>query len=65
MKSAFARRCVLATADSLRRVACQPELARMQASEGWTTDMFVEVIYNELAAKTRLRQGSGGQEGKK
>ena len=31
----------------------------------WTTDMFVEVIYNELAAKTRLRQGSGGQEGKK
>jgi glyoxylase-like metal-dependent hydrolase (beta-lactamase superfamily II) len=24
----------------------------------WTTDMFVEVIYNEL---TRLRQGSGGQ----
>jgi hypothetical protein len=37
----------------------------MQASEGWTTDMFVEVIYNELAAKTRLRQCSGGQEGKK
>jgi len=31
----------------------------------WTTDMFVEVVYNELAAKTRLRQGSGGQEGKK
>lgn len=31
----------------------------------WTTDMFVEVIYNELAAKPRLRQGSGGQEGKK
>jgi len=31
----------------------------------WTTDMFVEVIYNELAAKTRLRQRSGGQEGKK
>ena len=31
----------------------------------WTTDMFVEVVYNELAAKTRLRQGSGAQEGKK
>lgn len=31
----------------------------------WTTDMFVEVVYNELAAKPRLRQGSGGQEGKK
>ena len=31
----------------------------------WTTDMFVEVVYNELAAKTRLRQGPGGQEGKK
>jgi cyclase len=31
----------------------------------WTTDMFVEVVYNELSAKTRLRQGSGGQEGKK
>jgi glyoxylase-like metal-dependent hydrolase (beta-lactamase superfamily II) len=31
----------------------------------WTTNMFVEVIYNELAAKTGLRQGSGGQEGKK
>jgi cyclase len=31
----------------------------------WTTDMFVEVIYNELAAKTRLRQGSGRHEGKR
>jgi cyclase len=31
----------------------------------WTTDMFVEVVYNELAAKARVRQGSGGQEGKK
>jgi glyoxylase-like metal-dependent hydrolase (beta-lactamase superfamily II) len=31
----------------------------------WTTDMFVEVVYNELSAQTRLRQGSGGQEGKK
>ena len=51
MKSAFARICVLATADSLRQVACQPKLTPMQASEGWTTDMFVEVIYNELAAK--------------
>jgi len=28
----------------------------MQASEGWTTDMFVEVIYNELAAKKGKRQ---------
>jgi hypothetical protein len=36
-------------------VACQPKLARMQASEGWTTDMFVEVIYNELAAKKGKR----------
>ena len=51
MKSAFAKTCGLATADSLRRVACQPKLARLQASEGWTTEMFVEVIYNELAAK--------------
>ncbi len=31
----------------------------------WTTDMFVEVVYNELAAKTRLRQGSGGHDRKK
>ena len=31
----------------------------------WTTDMFVDVVYNELMAKARLRQGSGGQEGKK
>jgi len=23
----------------------------MEASEGWTTDMFVEVIYNELASQ--------------
>jgi glyoxylase-like metal-dependent hydrolase (beta-lactamase superfamily II) len=30
----------------------------------WTTDMFVEVVYNELAAKPRLRQGSGSQESK-
>ena len=51
MKSAFAEICVSATADSLRRVACQPKLARKHPSEGWTTDMFVEVIYNELAAK--------------
>jgi glyoxylase-like metal-dependent hydrolase (beta-lactamase superfamily II) len=34
-------------------------------SGSWTTDMFVEVVYNELAARKGARQGSGGQEGKK
>ena len=51
MRSAFADTCVSATADSLRCVACRPKLARKHASEGWTTEMFVETIYNELAAK--------------
>ena len=51
MRSAFAGTCHSATADSLRHLACQPTLAGMQASEGWTTDMFVEVIYNELASQ--------------
>ena len=30
----------------------------------WTTDMFVEVVYNELAAKTRLRQAPAGKKGR-
>ena len=51
MRSAFAGICTSATADSLRRMACQPKLAGQCGSEGWTTDMFVEVVYNELAAK--------------
>ena len=51
MMSAFADTRVPATADSLRPLACQPKLARKHASEGWTTDMFVEVIYDELAAQ--------------
>ena len=51
MKSAFARPFHSATADSLRQMACQPKLTGMHASEGWTTDMFVEVIYNELASQ--------------
>jgi hypothetical protein len=51
MRSAFADIRTSATADSLRQMACQPKLAGEQASEGWTTDMFVEVVYHELAAK--------------
>ena len=51
MKSAFAHVSQSATADSLRQMACQPKLDSKPTSEGWTTDMFVEVIYNELAAK--------------
>ena len=51
MRSAFACPTHSATADSLCAMACQPKLAGKHASEGWTTDMFVEVIYNELAAK--------------
>ena len=51
MRSTFAVDRCSATVDSLRHVACQPKLARKHASEGWTTDMFVETTYNELAAK--------------
>jgi hypothetical protein len=24
----------------------EPKLARVSASEGWTTDMFIEAVYN-------------------
>jgi hypothetical protein len=29
-------------------VACQPKLAGLLESEGWTTDMFVEAAYQSL-----------------
>jgi hypothetical protein len=51
MRSSFAGTYASATEDSLRLQACQPKLAGRHASEGWTTDMFVETIYNELASR--------------
>ena len=51
MKSAFAGTCVSASVDSLRQLARQPKLAGKLASEGWTTDMFVETVFNELSKK--------------
>jgi hypothetical protein len=51
MRSAFAGTGTSATAESLRQVACQPKLTGLHASAGWTTEMFVEVVYNELTAK--------------
>ena len=48
MRSAFLRSRALASVDSLRRVACQPKLAEPLASEGWTTDMFVDAVYQSL-----------------
>jgi len=30
------------------RMACQPKLAGVLASEGWTTDMFVDAVYQSL-----------------
>jgi hypothetical protein len=45
MRSAFALRL---RRDSLRAWLAEPKLARVPASEGWTTDMFVEAIYNSL-----------------
>ncbi|HVQ15128.1 MAG TPA: hypothetical protein VMS40_16110 [Vicinamibacterales bacterium] len=47
MRSTFAAGRRSATADSLRSVACQPKLA-VFASEGWTTEKFVEAVYNDL-----------------
>jgi hypothetical protein len=39
-------------ADSLRQhVACQPKLSAQKESEGWTTTMFIEQIYRDLAKK--------------
>jgi hypothetical protein len=32
-------------------LACQPKLAGLLASEGWTTDMFVEAVFNDLRQK--------------
>ncbi len=29
-------------------MACRPKLAGMHASEGWTTDKFVEAVYDSL-----------------
>jgi hypothetical protein len=49
MRSAFAAMWTSATADSLRLMACQPKLAGLLASEGWTTDIFVEAVYNGLS----------------
>jgi hypothetical protein len=49
MRSSFAGTYPSATEDSLRLLACQPTLAGKDASEGWTTDMFVETIFNELS----------------
>jgi hypothetical protein len=46
--SAFAATRPSATADSLRRLACQPKLAGLLASEGWTTNNFIEAIYRTL-----------------
>ena len=50
MRSAFADLGSSATADSLRRAACRPKLAGLLASEGWTTDMFVDAVYQSLKA---------------
>jgi hypothetical protein len=33
------------------RMACQPKLAGQLASEGWTTDMFIEAVYRSLQEK--------------
>ena len=51
MRSAFACPTHSATADSLCPMACQPKLAGKLASKGWTTDMFVETVFNELSKK--------------
>ena len=53
--SAFAATLPAATADSLRRLACQPKLADLLASEGWTTNDFIEAIYRSLP-----RSGAAG-----
>jgi hypothetical protein len=52
MTSAFAGTCASATADSLPS-GLPAEARRQAASGGWTTDMFVEVIYNELTASRK------------
>ena len=53
MRSAFAAAWPSATADSLRRVACQPKLAGPPASEGWTTNQFIEAIYTSHPREKR------------
>jgi hypothetical protein len=53
MRSSFAGTYPSATEDSLRLLACQPTLAGKHASEGWTTDMFVEAVYRDLTAKRK------------
>jgi hypothetical protein len=63
MRSAFARAFHSAAADSLRQMACQPKLSGLRASEGWTTEMFVEAIYNALSASRKTAKWSHGAGG--
>ena len=51
MRSAFAARILVGYGGQPSRVACQPKLAGSLASEGWTTDMFLETIYREVSKR--------------
>ena len=51
MRSAVAATFRFGYGGQPSRMACQPKLAGQPASEGWTTDMFIEAVYRSLLEK--------------